>query len=397
MSTIVYTEDAFLCFYQQIYSGIIPVDDRDHSAIINFHKLISAGDALTENQAKFIIRLLKKYHGSWNVLPSDIENAVTNPRWRQEFRKIDLTKEIFVEVEDNVPWICLKFPYMLKESFEKEIIKESEGFLHIFGNDQYWDKERKIRKLNLYNYNLVQIQDFVQKNGFKIHESFVEAVNLVEDIWNGEEKLTKKSKIIDGLVTLVNAGIDTEEFFEKNQKNFESDLLLAKSMGFIFGEKPRSTVEKIAASEETWFWHRDLDDLVSTLSGIDGKIVFLLDRSSDFKAWLEKFKFLLEKNHNQQPVRICFRLNNSENAEFNTWVKNNGFGGKVDEGKFLIFLQKPNKWLFNRANDVKVVVTNSIYPPNDQIAMYFLQSHPCVIFAGDVKPTDPKGRKIVSV
>ena len=204
------------------------------------------------------------------MLPSDIENSVANPRWRQEFRKIDLTKEIFVEVEDNVPWICLKFPYMLKESFEKEIIKESEGFLHIFGNDQYWDKERKIRKLNLYNYNLVQIQDFVQKNGFKIHESFVEAVNLVEDIWNGEEKLTKKSKIIDGLVTLVNADIDTEEFFEKNQKNFESDLLLAKSMGFIFGEKPSSTVEKIAASEETWFWHRDLDDLVSTLSGIDG-------------------------------------------------------------------------------------------------------------------------------
>ena len=397
MSTIVYTEDAFLLFYNQIYTGLLPIDDRDHSAIINFYKIISAGDPLTENQAKFIVKLLKKYRKSWTMSLGDIEDAVNNPQWRQEFRKIDLTKEIFVEVEDNVPWICLRFPYMLKESFEKEIIKESEGFLHIFGDDQYWDKERKIRKLNLYNYNILQIQDFVQKNGFKIHESFIEAVNLVEDIWNSEEKITKKIKIVNGTMSLINADADTTEFFEKNQKNFESDLLLAKSMGFALDEKPNSTLEKIAASEETWFWHRDLNDLVNILSIIDGKIVFLLDRSSDFKTWLEKFKSLLEENDNQQPTRICFRLNNSEDADFNTWIKENGFGGKVDEGKFLVFLQKPNKWLFNQADDVKVVVTNSIYPPNDQIAMYFLQSHPCVIFAGDVKPTDPKGRKIVSL
>lgn len=397
MSLVTYTEDAFSLFYHQIYSGMIPIDSRDHSAITNFYKLISAGDAITENQARFIIKLLKKYRDFWKTLPEDITDSVNTPRWRQEFRKIDLTKEVFVEIDDNIPWICLKFPYTLKESFEKEIIKESENFLQLFGDGQYWDKERKLRKLNLYNYNILQIQDFVQKNGFKIHESFVEAVNLVEDIWNNEETITKKSKVSNGKILLINADKEILDFFEKNQKNFDSDLLLAKSMGFFLEGNPRSIIEKIAASEESWFWFKDLKKLITTMSAIDGKIVFLLDRSSDFKLWLKKFKFLLEELENQHVSRICFRLNSSEDTEFNTWVKENGFGGKVDEGKFLIFLQKPNKWLFNQANDVKVIVTNSIYPPNDQIAMYFLQSHPCVIFAGDVKPTDPKGRKIVSL
>lgn len=397
MSTVTHTEDAFLSFYHQIYTGIVPIDSRDHSAVLNFYNIISVGDALTENQAKFIVKLLKKYQKYWNTLPEDITHVVENPQWRQEFRKIDLTKEIFVEVEDNVPWICLKFPYMLKESFEKEIIHDSEGFLRFFGDDQYWDKERRLRKLNLHNYNILHIYDFVQRNGFKIHESFIEAINLVEDIWNNEETITKKSKISNGKIVLINADEEILDFFEKKKKNFESDLLLAKSMGFFFDKKPKSVIEKIAASEETWFWHNNLKNLMTVLATIDGKIVFLLDRSSDFKTWLLKFKLLLDEINNQHAVRICFRLNSSEDTEFNTWVKENGFGGKVDEGKFLIFLQKPNKWLFNQTDDVKVVVTNSIYPPNDQIAMYFLQSHPCVIFAGDVKPTDPKGRKIVSL
>ena len=123
----------------------------------------------------------------------------------------------------------------------------------------------------------------------------------------------------------------------------------------------------------------------------------MLDRSSDFKDWLLTFNDLLKKLENPVETRICFRQNNKEDAEFNKWVAENNLGGKVDEGKFLVFLQKPNKWLFNRRQDVKLVITNSVYPPNDQIAMYFLQSHPCVIFVGDVKPTDSKGKKIVNL
>lgn len=396
MSLVIYTEDAFILFYNSVYAGILPLDRKDHSAILSFRNILSGGDLLTENQGKFVVKLLKKYRYLWTNIPNGVEEVIENPKWRQEFRKIDLTKEVFVETEDGIPWVCLKFPYILKESFEKEILKNSEYFLSWFAEDQYWDKQKKLRKLNLYNYNLLQINEFVHKNNFKVHESFIEALNLVEEIWNNEPQIVKKSKIVDGKVQLVNADRDTEVFFQERQTNIESDSLLAKSMGFVLDEIPKNLIEKITTSNETWFWYNDLENLMAILSRIEGKIVIILDRSSDYKKWLQNFKSSLEEN-NTGAIRVCFRLNNNEDAEFNNWIKANQFGGKVEEGKFLIFLQKPNKWLFNQIEDVKVIITNSIYPPNDQIAMYFLQSHPCVIFAGDIKPTDPKGRKIVSL
>ena len=396
MSLVIYTEDAFILFYNSVYAGVLPLDRKDHSAILSFRNILSGGDLLTENQGKFVVKLLKKYRYLWTNIPNGVEEVIENPKWRQEFRKIDLTKEVFVETEDGIPWVCLKFPYILKESFEKEILKNSEYFLSWFAEDQYWDKQKKLRKLNLYNYNLLQINEFVHKNNFKVHESFIEALNLVEEIWNNEPQIVKKSKIVDGKVQLVNADRDTEVFFQERQTNIESDSLLAKSMGFVLDEIPKNLIEKITTSNETWFWYNDLENLMAILSRIEGKIVIILDRSSDYKKWLQNFKSSLEEN-NTGAIRVCFRLNNNEDAEFNNWIKANQFGGKVEEGKFLIFLQKPNKWLFNQIEDVKVIITNSIYPPNDQIAMYFLQSHPCVIFAGDIKPTDPKGRKIVSL
>lgn len=374
------------------------IDHRDYSTFVNFNNIISAGDPVTENQARFIIRLLKKYRLCWTKLPHDITEVVENPKWKQEFRKIDLTKEIFVEVDaDNVPWICLKFPYALKETFEKEVLAVSEGFIGFFSDTNYWDKERKVRRLLLYSYNLLQINDFVQKHEFKIDETFIEALNCVDEIWQDEENISKRSVILKNQISLVNASDEVIDFFQKNQKNLQTDLLLAKSMGYFLDKVPENTIEKMCSSEETWFWYKDLKKLTEILSGIDGKVVFLLDRASDFKDWLKKFSENLKQLDLDIETRVCFRQNSKEDADFNKWIAQNNYGGKVDEGKFLIFLQKPNKWLFNQLQDVKIVVTNSVYPPNDQIAMYFLQSHPCVIFVGDVKPTDPKGKKIVSL
>jgi hypothetical protein len=168
-------------------------------------------------------------------------------------------------------------------------------------------------------------------------------------------------------------------------------------MGYFLDKRPSNTIEKICSTDETWFWYKDLKQLLELLSTIDGKIVFLLDRSSDFKSWVKDFKEILTKHEISVEARVCFRQNNKEDSEFNKWIAENNLGGKVDEAKFLIFLQRPNKWLFNQLQDVKIVVTNSVYQPNDQLAMYFLQSHHCVIFAGDVKPTEPRGKKIVSL
>lgn len=398
MSAVKYTEEAFSLFYIHAIQSRSEIDPRDFSAIVNFREIISQNHPLTENQSRYVVKLLKKYRQVWLLSGLDINDLVENPKWAREFRKIDLTKEIFVEVdEENIPWICLRFPYNLKKEFEDTILQTNEGFFGNFLDNQYWDRERKLRKLNLYDYNLLLIQEFVQKHNFVIDETFIEAINIIDDIWSCSQDITKRSKIFQNQVVLINPDYDAEEFFKKNQKNLTYDLLLAKSMGFLFDQTPTSTIEKISATDENWFWHKDLKKLLEILKHIDGKVVFLLDRASDYQEWTKNLKNILDEEKIINQTVVCFRENNQQCPNFNQWVAASGLGGKIDNKKFLIFLQKPNKWLFNQRDDVKVVVTNSIYPPTDQIAKYFLQSHPCVIFTGDVKPTDSKERKIVSL
>jgi hypothetical protein len=90
-------------------------------------------------------------------------------------------------------------------------------------------------------------------------------------------------------------------------------------------------------------------------------------------------------------------LNKEDDDGFNSWVSENGFGGKVQDGKFLIFLHKPAKWLFKVQEDVKILVSNNIYPTTNATTGAWYNSHPCVIFLGDIKPSEQRGRKIVEL
>ena len=78
-------------------------------------------------------------------------------------------------------------------------------------------------------------------------------------------------------------------------------------------------------------------------------------------------------------------------------MSDNGFGGKVEEGKILIFNHKPAKWLFKEQENVKLLVTNNLYPATNSIAKDWLSSHPCVIYLGDIKPSELRGQKIVEL
>jgi hypothetical protein len=53
--------------------------------------------------------------------------------------------------------------------------------------------------------------------------------------------------------------------------------------------------------------------------------------------------------------------------------------------------------LFKDEQDVKILVTNNIYPPTNTLAKEWFGSHPCVLYLGDTKPTEQRGQKIVEL
>lgn len=395
MSKILYIEDIFLEFYQRTNSGSIGVQFQDLSPINSFYDKIVVGDQLTANQGSYLLKILEKYKKLAFLAGFDYASDLDNATWKVAFRVLDLSKKIYIEKNEKGKLeICLKFPYQLKQEFEKEIEVNSPQ-----KNSAIWDHEKKIRKLNFYDCNLMQLYDFANKHSFQIDESFMCALADVEEIWQNEENVIPYSYIEGLYVRLKNTTRSVDEFFPTDRCWVkESSLLLAKSMGFYYAGKPENTIEKIAASSSNTFWIKSNGDFFRLYKQVGGKIAFILDRSADTLTWLQKFVADADEySVSRDEIKICFRESKEEESGLNDWIKLAGVGGKVDSGNIFIFEHKPAKWLFKENIDVKIIVTNNLYPHTNQLTKDWLESHPCVIYLGDIKPSEQRGKKIVEL
>lgn len=383
MSELIYVEDIFIELYEEIITRRIPVTSADKQPMTSFYNLLVQGHKITVNQSKFILKLLKKYqhiHPIWNNL--DLNDL----QWKKDFRTIDMSRKVFVEKdENNEYWICLKFPYQLKNIVEKDII----GNGYQYYGDNKWDKDRRLRMLKLLDYNIVQIYDFVKQNNFEIEESFFDALATIEDIWQSYDSIAPYSILNNNNVELLNSSTDSQQYFKNNSTgNLNNDMFLAKTMGYPLNKTPESVIEKIASSSEHCFWVRTFKTFFDITENIQGTIAIVLDRNVEYIEWLKEFNnelnnYGIEKNN----VCVCFRESNKENKQFNNWIKQNNFNGKIENQKYLIFSAKLPKWLFNEDKSVKIVATNNLFLPNTNISKNWLGNHPCTIYLGNVKPS----------
>lgn len=396
MSKIIYFEDIFLQFYNHDTSRDIGIQFQDRSPLESFFLKISSGQGITQNQANYIIKILEKYKKLSALTGFDYEDDLVDAVWKNSFRVLDLTKKLYVEKrEDGRIEICLKFPYQLKQEFDKDIDVNLPGS----NRTSHWDHENKVRRLEFYSFNLISIYEFALKHSFEIDESFMCALADVEEIWQNAENLTPCCEITNMGVQLKNAPEDTKEWWLSHYtKSFESDLLLAKSMGFLLEGIPQNHIQKIAASPNNTFWIKSHQELFDLFKSVCGKMAVLLDRSSDTLGWLKTFVTAAEESDiDRSIIKVCFRENKETDTGLNDWIKLAGVGGKVDEGRIFIFEHKPAKWLFKDVQDIKIVVTNGLYPHTSQVTKDWLESHPCVIYLGDIKPSEQRGKKIVEL
>jgi hypothetical protein len=385
-----YIEDIFSDFY---HASIFDIDiqHQDQSASQSFYASILDSKPLTQNQANFLLKILDKYKVVMARHGLDYQDDIKTPKWKSPFRIIDLTKSIWVEQDEHtVPVVCMKFPYQIKAAFESEFRDLVNGT---------WDHERKMRRVSIYKCNLIQLHDFSVKHNFEIDDTLLIALGEVEEIWAAPEEISPASALIADWVTLLNSSNETNLWWNEHcTGNYSKDLMLAKSMGYCYEGMPFSTVEKIAASQSNAFWIKTNKELLDLHHRVGGKMCIVLDRVSDTINWLTKFAEDIDRSDiNRNKVRVCFRAEKGAKTDINEWIKDNGFGGKVEDGDILIFEQKPAKWLFKEQDSVTLLVTNNIYPPTSMIAKDWFNTHPCVIFLGDIKPSEQKGQPIVEL
>lgn len=392
MLSSTYIEDIFTEFYDFLFLHGVPVQSQDSSAIQSFYDVLISGTQLTEAQASYILKILHKYKNLAAIRGFDYSVGLDAPKWKNSFRILDTEKRIFVETDSNgAIWVCLKFPFALKKAFEDTLQNVKTASV--------WDPELKVRKVNLYNCNLVQIGEFVQEHGFNIDESFLTILGQIEEIWANQSKILPSSTISNNAVILVNASEDATTYWNANRTGkLENDLLLAKSMGFLLDKKAETVIERIAATKPNQYWVKDNSELLALCNQIDGKVCIILDRVGNTTAWLKGFAESIDScGIDRNTVKVCFRAEKNDSSDLNEWVRENGFGGNIADGKFLIFNHKPAKWLFKETESVKILVSNNLYPSTNAITRDWFNSHPLVIYVGTIKPSEQRNKNIVEL
>tara|TARA_B110000483_G_scaffold27979_2_gene33908 strand:- start:6270 stop:7466 length:1197 start_codon:yes stop_codon:yes gene_type:complete len=382
-----YTEDLFIDFVETVEREFYSLQYQDRSAAHSFHTALVDGRHLTEKQAQYVLKILFKYRKTVGK-ELDYANHMEMPQWKHPFRQIDNSKKVWIETVGKTPAIVLKFPFGFKQEFD-DFIKE------IRYNTDYkknqWDAERKVRLLGFYDYNVLLLKEFLVNAGFELSLEFHDAVDRVEEIFQDQTEYVKRCKVVEGSVELVNPSESAEIYFRRNKTtSLDNNLILAKSLGHTLHQKTGklSIAKKIASTPSNAFWIKDLAEFIKLGYLVNGRIGIILDRTSQAGTWLEDLlETIAINNFNKSDFRVCFRAGKHDDPKFNNWVRDNGLGGKIDGAKFLIFNQKPPKWLYKDENDVIILASNQLFAPTNTMARHLFKNHNCVVYVGDIQPT----------
>lgn len=380
-----FIEEEFVKFYHS--TDMTKLSSTEYSACQSFYDLCISDSQFTEKQASYLKYILKKYSQSADISLS----------FKKLFRILDNVKSISVSREDFKVFINFKFPYAFLKTFEEEIDNTADNKNMKLST---WDPENKLRKVNLFNTDLLKISEFANRHDFRKDRSFLELESLLQETINDQENIVPHSYQIDGRIDVVNADKESREYFESKRKNnVSNDLLLAKTLGYplkFFG-KNKSLFETISASKDNFFWCPRLDDYFDIVNTVDSKTCIIIDRNDQERSWLKRFIEESKLKIPKKKIMICFRESQEENGVFNKWIKENDLGGSVETGDIYIFQHKPPKWLFKQSFQMMFVATTIVNPPTNTITQDFLSSHPCVIHLGDITPTAWRNKKIVDL
>lgn len=384
MTNFQYIDDLYIDFYRGCSALGLNLSRHEEGAALNFYHLLYNNEPLTIAQSLYVMRILNSHKDYLENLNIDIK-LLSELKFKNPFRVKDNSKKIDVEFEEKDIWLVVKQPFEFKDKFEEAcVVVKNPSF-----NSIIWDNESKIKKYNFDVLNCMLVKEFGFQNAYEMSPNFLNLVDEVEIIWNNQKKYLKKSKILNNQIVLENSSDSATNYFQSNKtNNINDDLFLAKSLGHpLEKEKKENLIEIICSSSNRFFHTTDFAKIVEICKSINGKICLLINREQIDTLLIDMIELINQSGISKNQIKIGFRTGNQEKPEFNKWVKNNGHGGNIADGKILVFREKPPKWLIKEPNFVKLYVTTASFAPSSSSIQSWFYNQSCIIFLGPIKPT----------
>lgn len=190
------------------YAPIINLARYDNSFLDNVTDQTMNGGALTDRQAELAVKLITKYRRQLHAQNIEVPD-MTVPMFRRALRIVDRSKSAGVDGDK----IYLKFPYDSKTiDVIRSMSKQSQGSM-------VFDRETKIWKLALTEYNVNWVYEYAKQNDFAVDQRLQDLMQqiLVVENQGYEICLTRHEHKLQ----IDNAHENLTRYLEQKIGNFE--------------------------------------------------------------------------------------------------------------------------------------------------------------------------------
>lgn len=351
---------------------------RDRSILFSMASQLKKPLALTHRQAELSLKIITENKNLYKRI-ENLDCLIELPIYKYPFRVIDTSRRIFLL---NKETIAIKFPF--DNSINKILDK-------IPSRKIYNINERcHTFKLNESNLNVI-ISSFKDYN-FDIETNLLNWYNEIVEITTHPENYIPSIVIKDDIIELINCNRNIEEYFNTNKKeNFQSNLLLAKSMNLYFTTDVQEKISnldildlskkillanKSRASISTY----NKNIIADALTEVDAfPILFFIDDNE--KLLVEFNNWILALNNsgiNNSNMSILFR--SDKNIEFNQTIKDLKLNNYVDNNTKVIFVKHKMPKILYKINFIpKLIISSNTFYVHYS-SQKLVDSHPIILY-----------------
>lgn len=344
---------------------------RDKKILISLARQMSAGNFLTENQGKMLVKILNENRHHLTVLTEGHLLALDDPMWSKPFRIIEQIRKIFIS-KDRDLGIIVEFTYnkRLKQQIS-DLVKSIEGQLVSLTSKQYL--------VPLTEKNIYTLVSKFKNQGFVIEEQIMNFYQeILKILENPENKFDIFTLSNEKIISSIN-----KEVGKISEENLA--LLHDRSIRYQY-TVPTKIHEKnlknsIASRTAPKVWINSkkysLDDLIETICELDRFPLLVVFNGHDSKEGRENLKNLslsLKKNNINDRIGVYYRFdNNTEmNKNFNSDISALGYNSNLDSTTLIagIANNKLPKFLLKTDWYPKTVISFSNNFRNNKTSVY---------------------------
>jgi hypothetical protein len=355
---------------------------------------IERGDALTEKQAGFALKLLHKVEPDLITFFKKKTWDLNNPSYKKPFRALSPVMSVELDRSAVPGKIIVRFPYI------ENIVKDIKDYKNVKGyGTAEWSPDFKAWIFSLTEDNIKFIDKAIVPKGFKADDEFKEYVAQIEKIENNLENIVPMVVLEDGIPKFKN----THNSVPQPETDDAIEVcLLARKYGInVFDDKlnaiihdentclvTRAVLEHSNKLQPLWI-DRELVPITEFKDIVKHAqpLLFVVPGGSEYEHLSNWHIFLKSQGIEDKEISVMFRLPNEGKGDFNIYVKDNNLNNEITENTKAIFVSVKIPKPLVKANVKFNAIINLGYNFNTHYTMdTMLHSSHTLIFYTETQP-----------